>query len=282
MKSDVYEIRTMSRQDLDTAVRWAGDEGWNPGIHDGDTFYATDPGGFFMGWLDGEPISCISAVTYGDRFGFLGFYIVIPGFRGRGYGIKIWNRGMEYLGKRNIGLDGVVAQQDNYRKSGFKLTCRNIRYGGIAKSVDFDRSGLCGLDDLNFESLLKYDSEMFAVPRPEFLNLWVRQLGSLFIAFVEDGTIKGYGVIRPCGVGFKIGPLFADNPPIAEKIFNWLCEEVSGKEIFLDTPEPNAFALKMAEKYGMKPVFETARMYTGDTDILPVNKIFGITTFELG
>ena len=31
---------------------------------------------------------------------------------------------------RVIGLDGVVAQQENYRKSGFELAYANIRYGG--------------------------------------------------------------------------------------------------------------------------------------------------------
>ena len=30
------------------------------------------------------------------------------------------------------------------------------------------------------------------------------------------------------------------------------------------------------------PVFETARMYRGSVPALPLNRIFGVTTFELG
>lgn len=52
--------------------------------------------------------------------------------------------------------------------------------------------------------------------------------------------------------------------------------------IFLDTPEVNKSAIALAEKYKMKPMFETARMYTKEQPNVPLNKIFGVTTFELG
>jgi hypothetical protein len=50
----------------------------------------------------------------------------------------------------------------------------------------------------------------------------------------------------------------------------------------LDVPENNPAVLALAEKYGMKRVFETARMYSKEAPNLPIRKIFGITTFELG
>jgi hypothetical protein len=33
---------------------------------------------------------------------------------------------------------------------------------------------------------------------------------------------------------------------------------------------------------GMQPVFHTARMYIGETPELPIQEIYGITSFELG
>jgi len=121
------EIREMIRRELDLACDWAAVEGWNPGLYDAECFYRTDPHGFFIGLLDGEPIGSISAVAYGKSYGFLGFYIVKPDYRGQGFGIQLWNAGMERLQGRNIGLDGVVAQQDNYKKSGFTLAYRSVR-----------------------------------------------------------------------------------------------------------------------------------------------------------
>ncbi|MGZ4981767.1 MAG: GNAT family N-acetyltransferase, partial [Methylobacter sp.] len=78
MQKNSYTIRTMTRQEINIAVDWATEEGWNPGLHDADCFYAADPSGFLVGLLDDEPIATISVVKYGDSFGFLGFYIVKP------------------------------------------------------------------------------------------------------------------------------------------------------------------------------------------------------------
>ncbi|MCP4021344.1 MAG: GNAT family N-acetyltransferase, partial [Desulfobacteraceae bacterium] len=126
-----YVIRTMQRNEIDMAIEWAAQEGWNPGLGDANAFYAADPNGFFIGLLKGEPVATLSAVKYGDNFGFIGFYIVKPEFRAKGLGIRIWNTGMDYLNGRNIGLDGVIEQQNNYKQSGFSLAYSNIRFEGI-------------------------------------------------------------------------------------------------------------------------------------------------------
>src|SRR6476660_9893534 len=123
-------IRAMAAAEVALALDWAAAEGWNPGLADAGPFTAVDPEGFLIGELDGVPASIISAVNYDARFAFLGFYIVRPDLRGRGFGLRIWNAAVEHAGDRTIGLDGVVAQQDNYQKSGFRLAYPNVRYGG--------------------------------------------------------------------------------------------------------------------------------------------------------
>ena len=153
-----FEIAVGSADDVQRMAQWATDEGWNPGKTDAHAFFATDPGGFLVGRLDGEPVTGISVVKYGPAFGFLGFYIARPQVRGNGYGIQIWNTGMKRLAGRNVGLDGVPAQQANYRKSGFRLAWNNVRYEGApvtakpptgvelldARSIAFDKlAGIC-------------------------------------------------------------------------------------------------------------------------------------------
>ena len=118
MPKDGYAVREMTRTEVDLAIDFANKEGWNPGIHDAETFYLTDPHGFFVGLWDGVPVSSISAVAYGDSFGFLGFYLVQPQFRGRGLGTEIWKRGLQHLAGRNVGLDAVLAQQKLYETPG--------------------------------------------------------------------------------------------------------------------------------------------------------------------
>ena len=127
---DTLVVRRMTEDELGLALDWAAEEGWNPGVFDSVSFIAADADGFFLGECGGEPIGCVSAVRYGERFGFLGLYIVKPQHRGKGFGLKLWRAAMEHFGDRNLGLDGVVAQQQRYTKSGFKLAWRNIRYQG--------------------------------------------------------------------------------------------------------------------------------------------------------
>ena len=100
---------------------------------------------------------------------------------------------------------------------------------------------------------------------------------------VANGNVVGFATIRKCRTGYKIGPLFADDTAIAESLLGAVCADVpSGSEISLDVPLPNQNAVQLAERIGLKPSFETARMYRGDIPDLPLERMFGITTFELG
>lgn len=274
------QIRPMSHADAAIAIGWAASEGWNPGRADLRPFRAEDPKGFLMAWHGDQPVASISVVRYGRDFGFLGFYIVPPAFRGQGHGIAIWHAGIARLARRTIGLDGVVAQQANYAKSGFVLAHRNIRHGG---EVNCDAPRDTRLDTpIDLTAIAEFDRTSFPAPRPRFLQAWLTEPGHIVRALSERGAITGYGVLRPCVEGSKIGPLFAACEADAEVIFRALCADAPPGPVFIDTPEPNAAALRLAERFGLAPCFETARMYRGPAPRLPLARIFGITSFELG
>ncbi len=283
MQGNTYTIRTMRREEMDIAVEWAAREGWNPGLHDADSFYAADPNGFLIGLLDDEPVAAISVVKYGSSFGFLGFYIVEPAHRGKGYGIQIWNAGLESLRGCNVGLDGVLAQQGNYRKSGFRFAYRNVRYEGRGMGETSRPAGIVELSRVPFGSLEVYDRPFFPADRTQFLKSWIGQSGSRALGILRDGALAGYGVIRPCRLGCKIGPLFADHPDLAETLFTALASEAEpAAPVYLDVPQVNPAAVHLAERQRMKIVFETARMYTGEPPRISLDRLFGVTTFELG
>jgi ribosomal protein S18 acetylase RimI-like enzyme len=278
-----YTIRSMSRKEVDIAVEWAAREGWNPGLHDAACFHAADPEGFLVGMLGDELVATISAVKYGAGFGFMGFYIVRPEHRGNGYGMQIWNAAMQRLRGRNIGLDGVVAQQDNYRKSGFKLAYRNIRYQGAGGKHAAPDERIVPLSSLPFAKLRAYDQPFFPDSRENFLRCWSQLPDSTALCILHQGKLAGYGVLRACRSGHKIGPMFADDAELAEALFVALQARMpQDATIFLDTPETNPAAIALAQRHGMTVSFETARMYTGNFPELPMLRMFGVTTFELG
>lgn len=278
-----YKIRTMTRAEVDIAIDWAAAEGWNPGMHDAQCFYAADPTGFLIGLLDDEPIALISVVKYGSGFGFLGCYIVKPEYRGQGYGMQIWKAGLATLQGRTVGLDGVVAQQGNYMKSGFKLACANIRYQGVAGGNFPANPAIVPLSTLPFAELDAYDQALFTENRTAFLRCWIEQPASTALGILQAGKLAGYAVLRKCRSGYKIGPLFANSAALAEQLFLALnASAPAGAELFLDTPALNPAAVALAQRYGMQVSFETARMYLGTPPNLPIERVFGVTSFELG
>jgi hypothetical protein len=277
-------VRTMSSEEVrNIAVEWALAEGWNPGLYDVDAFYAADRDGFFAGFLNDQPIACISVVKYNANFAFLGFYIVKKEFRGLGYGISIWDKAIASAGNRNIGLDGVLEQQLNYEKSGFTFEYSNIRFEGKALHRKVNNNLVVPVSSVPFSELSGYDRQCFPATRDTFLREWISLPESAAFAFVENQKIKGYTVIRKCRTGYKIAPLFADSMQIAQQLFQSACNFiVEDSIIYLDVPEVNNEALTMAKSNHMKEVFRTARMYTEKAPDINTDKIFGVTSFELG
>ncbi|WP_129674469.1 GNAT family N-acetyltransferase [Candidatus Chloroploca sp. Khr17] len=283
MRDTHYRIRTMTRDELDLAIEWAAQEGWNPGWYDAHCYYAADPTGFLVGLLGDTPVATLSVVRYGASFGFLGFYLVHPQHRGKGYGLQLWKAGLNYLEGRNIGLDGVVAQQENYQKSGFTLAYRNLRFAGRGGGAASGSAAIVPLSSLPFAVVSAYSKAFFPADRSGFLKEWINQPHSYAYGILDDHRLAGYGVLRSCRTGYKIGPLFANNSALAEVLFLELKAKVDPAEpIFLDVPEINANAVALAARAHMTVAFETARMYNHQVPDINAAQTYGITSFEVG
>jgi len=173
--ADGFRVDVMAEADVALAVDWAAAEGWNPGLSDAACFRAADPGGFLVGRLDGVPVATISVVRYGTSFAFLGLYIVAPAQRGKGYGLRLWRAGLARAAGRTVGLDGVLAQQANYRKSGFALAYRNIRYQGRGGSTAPPDPRVEPLSARPVDEVIAYDRPFFPDDRTAFLRAWLAQ-----------------------------------------------------------------------------------------------------------
>lgn len=283
MINEKYSICKMTERDLETAVNWAGNEGWNPGLSDAECYYSADPSGFFAGKINNEIVATISAVKYSGKFAFIGFYIVKPEFRGMGYGWKLWLHAMQSLKGYIVGLDGVLEHVEDYKKTGFVFESNNVRYQGISDQVCDPNHCVLDVSRADFADILHYDKVYFSVERKEFLEKWLYQSGHQSYKVVKNGQINGYGTIRKCRDGYKIGPLFAENPIIAEDLFLKLISSIpTGSKYFLDIPALNGDAEALTEKYNMQSVFRTVRMYCNGKPQIAMNNIYGITSFELG
>lgn len=280
----------MTRTEVDQLIDWATREGWNPGLHDAEIFWRTDPDAFIAADLHGELIGGGAITSYGGEFGFMGFFIVRPEFRGRGFGHALWLARRQRLLARlrhgaSIGMDGVFDMQAYYARGGFVFSHRDIRFCvdlPADAAMPAPGAGIVPMSQVPFEEVLRYDRRCFPAERERFVRAWTQQPDALALSCLRDGHVAGYGVVRRCVDGCKIGPLFADDGAAATALFEALAQFAHGGPVFLDVPENNPAARALAREHGMHEVFGCARMYLGPAPDLAHARLFGVTTFELG
>jgi hypothetical protein len=183
-------------------------------------------------------------------------------------------------------LDGVFAVQGFYAKGGFVFSHRNMRFRAEISErpalLPVDGTHVIPLAAIPFDQVLDYDRTCFPALRPSFLRAWISQPDALAVGCRRDGKLSGYGVVRRCGDGCKVGPLFADDTPAAEILYAHLAGFAAGGPLYLDAPENNPAAIEFVRRHRMVEVFGCARMYLGPAPVVAHERVFGVTTFELG
>lgn len=280
------QFEKLNKQGLITLLDWAEKEGWNPGPFDADVYWETDPNGYYGYYHEGNLIAGGSIVAYGNQFGFMGFFIVAPKYRSMGIGRTLWHQRRDTLLARlnknaAIGMDGVVAMQGFYEKGGFKIAFRDERHEktGEAHKVDSNISAIYPED---IDAILSYDKKCFGFYRPKFLKPWLKLPEIKTFKYTLNDRLKGFAIVRKANKGYKVCPLFADDEMIAEELYKACLNSVVGEPLYMDIPVINNSAVALMKKYNTSYVFECARMYYGKAPQLDREKVFGITTFELG
>ena len=272
-------------------------EGWGPGLHDAECFMACDPTAAFVGELNGKPIGCITVAKYGNSFAFAGSYIVSKEYRGEKYGKEIYEAAYESA-KSFPSLATIAGLQQEKINQCYGF--RTLFYGAFfifnipatiaCFSETWKRSPVkikC-IEEVNLESLFMYDTKVFGFERYSFLSKWLRAPGSYVrVAIDNEGSIVGYTVARPTFIkaSYKIGPLYADSEPIAEKLLKAVFEELLRHEkpvpvVCIDAPTEKGTSL--CERLGGKRSLELAYMVMNNIPDARFDKWFGCTTVQFG
>lgn len=274
-------VRVLAPDEVEELVRWAQIEGWNPSPGDAAVFRLADPEGFLGCFVEGNMVAGISAVAYGNAFGFIGLYIVRPDRRGQGYGMRVWQAGMSRLRARTIGLDGVPAQQANYERAGFRKVYETTRWSGAFTDASEKEDQAVAMQESDLAEILSIDSACFPAGRAAFLRTWVSSPRQCFVVR-KDGPLTGFSVIRSCLSGFKIGPIFAEDEATAWALLQRSSTCAKGASVHLDVPDSQSGFRALLQAHGFQPGFQTARMYRGRAPDIDMHRVFAITTLELG
>lgn len=280
-----FSLDQMRAEELPALIGMAANEGWNPGLADVETGWKVDPDAFIALRHGHELAGGGMIFSYGRQMGFMGLFLVHPNLRGVGLGKNLWHYRLQQLQRRllpgaTIGMNGVPAMIPFYERGGFRIAHWETRYQGIATGrMDASAIPVSALPTSQVEA---YDQKHVAAPRLLFLRQWLSQPGSSALAILEDGVIVGYGVSRPAHTGYKLGPVFAKNPGIAHRLVSSLMSEIEGHTVQIELPQPNHQAVKLAHRFGLSAITECARMYRGPQPRIPLNRIYGVTSFSYG
>lgn len=273
-------VRNMSLRDLETVLDWAAAEGWNPGMDDAAAFFAADPKGFFVAEKDGRLAAAISVVNHSDRFAFLGLYICLPEFRGRGIGFALWEHALRHAGERTIGLDGVPDQQANYRRSGFERASETARFEGAVSPVA--NTALRPARESDLPALKANCFSANGYRMDAFLSAWFQPTANRQTLVWDGGSgPTGFATWRRCRDGIKIGPLVADRLYVATNILHAIAAAHPGETFVIDVPRDMGALADHCRSEGMVCSFSTARMYRGPQPVTG-DAIRTIATLELG
>jgi GNAT superfamily N-acetyltransferase len=280
-----FTIDVMTEKEASLLGEWAAAEGWNPGLNDIAVAWSVDRPAFIAQRLEDEFIGGGCTISYRGTAGFMGLFIVQRKYRRQGLGALLWHERLKRLRARlrpdaPIGMDGVFEMVPFYERGGFTLMHRDLRYEGVA--VGERDPGAASLETIEFLNIDSYDRMHVEAPRTEFLQAWLAQPGGQGLGLVDNRQLTGYGFIRPCRLGYKVGPAFADNAICGKRLIRSLLSLVAGEKVQIDIPEPNEAALRIVENLGWKRSFGCARMVNGPKPALPVQRIFGVTSFEFG
>ena len=292
-----FKIRPLKNYDISLVTEWARIEGFSPGIGDINIYKNTDNQGIWIALLDDIPIGCIAGVRYNSSYAFIGLFIVLPKYRGNGFGLQLWKHAMNYLsGIPCIGLEAALNRIEDYSKWGFKQSSTTTRWqwnGSDGFLVDklYLAEELSGYEILDSKFISStdvqiYDANREPSPRPHFLSDWLENKSGKVLVVVDKKRIcHGFGRIRPCllknGSGWRIGPLLADTPPLAEYLLRSLVSSHKGK-VLLDSPGLNPYSKYLLERLGFSEISKTIRMYKGFQPPVSMNQVYGLACLELG
>ena len=293
---NLLSIKALCDADIDFVTEISRKEGFAPGVGDLRIYQNTDNQGLWVGWVNDKPIGCIAGVRYNENYGFIGLFLVIEEYRGRGFGLQLWKKALAHLSDLPcIGLEAAPERIADYSKWGFTTSSKTTRWQWFGNGKLLEESLDKGdLNNFSFvegslipsNSVEKFDEKRETTPRPHFLSNWLNHPAGKVIAVIdEQQKCHGFGRIRPCllqrGDGWRIGPLMADSPKLLKILLKKLIDSHPGL-IIIDAPGLNHSASELYKDLGFKSVSETFRMYRGYQPPVSMNDVYGLACLELG
>jgi GNAT superfamily N-acetyltransferase len=271
------------REEWCEVEEWMSAAGWDSGYGDAAAVQNLDPRCLVIGMLDDRPVAGVSLLRVSREFAFAGSLIVRPEVRELGFGRALWNISLPHAGSRVIGIEAPHEMAKACREAGFTEAYDTIGYQGRAaarpRPVD---AGVRGIEPRDRSAVTGLDALCSPFARREVLTAWLAADAARTLVYEQGDQVTGFGVIRPCRTGYRIGPLIACDEHAALALFDALAALCPGELINMSAPEPNRAATDLARARDLAEQIRTTRMYSAPIRPAAVTRCYSTTSLSYG
>lgn len=223
-------IRRLEPTDLPAALRFTQEQGWSHRLEDWE-FHVRLAHAWAACDESGELVGTAAWWAWGEQIATIGFVLVRKDRQGRGIGARLMDVVLEDAGKRTLRLVATKAGVGTYRRLGFVETGAILQCQGslaaAAASPPPPGVSLRSVTAEDLELLCELDAQAFGAPRTALIRA-IHETGRGGLVAARGDTPVGFALQRLSGRGLLIGPVVADEEPVATALVSRLLSEGSG------------------------------------------------------
>jgi len=204
---------------VESATRLSAQAGWNQVPADWERFLRVPGAGAFVYLADGEVRASYSIIRYDGSLAWIGMILVDTAYRGRGLGGAAFDEALLACGEVTAGLDATDLGEPIYRRRGFESCLPISRWmvEGAGSGGTLDQGRLDG-------EIFGLDAQACGFDRSDLLRDLVLGGGKV-IRCIEDGSVAGYGILRPGRTASHLGPVIART----ESALSWILDQAASQ-----------------------------------------------------
>lgn len=215
--------------------------------------------------------------------------IVKEEFRSLGIGKVLFRKVMEVMSDKNVGGTALSNRISFYAQFGWTIKSYTFHYnqGPVSPAFVSDcpdpECTIEPVEHLNFDHVIAYDAEIHTIPRPVYINNWAQNEAAKTYVAMKGSHVCGYGVLKQTDAGYKMYPLYADDPKIAKALFCKLALHIpSGSDLIFTQPIENENANEFVAGNHLTTYLSMTRLYNRRNVPVDIKRVYSVSTTEYG
>ncbi|KAF8794612.1 uncharacterized protein LOC129961427 isoform X2 [Argiope bruennichi] len=281
------KLRPFMKEDIPDVVKIATQSTFQYCSESLESWSKHDPEGIKVAVLDsGKVIGLCAAINHNENFCFGGTFIVLEEYRRLEIGHQLFSACFAHAGIRNIGLNCPSEMLNSYKRRGFTVfeeSFSSLEYEckGRLNAEPLSNQLPPGVDLIPFEecyldAMSAYDRALIGYDRKTILKAHCKETNTKTLVAFKKGICVGFGSVKlNVSEAARVGPLYANDPAIAEVMFKRLVDAMpEAKGFAAVTISKNLAANEIIRKLGLPVHDNLLRLYTKEKMFINTMKVF--------